>query len=441
LTCYYGDIHGHTGYSDGYGLPAEYFARAMDEQKLDFAAISDHAEIMLNFEEAFPKESPDTPSLWESTIEALEAAYAPGQFVTLAGFEWTSKTYGHRNVYFRDVVHLPQSPLSSNVFLSPEDLWQELDRQACQAFTIPHHPGRLTHRVDWSFSHERERLVEIYSKWGNSESLSSDYESFIFYLVIPFLKIFMINRFVSGALLNGHKLGIIAASDTHQGLAGSVQRNEPRGNSLKEIHGVQNDSELLNKLKELGVTFEEYLDLIARGFTWDHRRPIGAGGGLCAVWADNLVREEIWDAMWDRTTFGTSGIRPEVQFVLRDSNDHEHFTLMGGEIAVTGKPELLVNVKADDSSHISRVQLTRRGIPLADEPFMEKQVSFKVMDVGHTPQQSSVFYALKIEFVQDSEHNFDNDQVLIFEDGKFQFDGSQLAERVWVSPIWINQEA
>jgi hypothetical protein len=257
----------------------------------------------------------------------------------------------------------------------------------------------------------------------------------------PWRKLLVLNRFVDRALLKGHKLGIIAASDTHQGLAGSMQRNDPRGISMMQILRAQGDIQLLIKLKLLGVTFEQFKNLIAHGYTWDHREPAGANGGLCAVWADNLVREQIWDAMWERTTFGTSGIRPEVQFVLRDSDDPGHFTLMGGEIAITGKPELLVNIVADESSQISRVQLARRGTALVDEHVMEKQVSFKVVDEGYTPQLSSVFYTLKIEFVQDSDLNFENDEVLIFEDGKLQLDGPQLAERVWVSPIWVNGEA
>ncbi len=78
LSLYWGDIHGHTGFSDGYGLPGKYLERARHEQRLDFAAISDYAEIMLNFEEAFPRTFAKTPSFWERSIEVLEKAYVPG---------------------------------------------------------------------------------------------------------------------------------------------------------------------------------------------------------------------------------------------------------------------------------------------------------------------------------------------------------------------------
>jgi len=440
LSLYWGDIHGHTGFSDGYGLPGEYFRRAMNQQKLDFAAISDHAEAMLLFEKAFPRRFSNTPSLWEKSIDALQNAYIPGQFVTIPAFEWTSVTYGHRNVYFRDVDHLPENPLSSFDCFSPDDLWQALDQGGYEAFTVPHHPAWILSPMDWSFFNERERLVEIYSKHGSSESFLSDYEPFAEFLKFPLKKLLVINRFVAGALLQGHKLGIISSTDTHQGLAGSMKRNFPRGISLKMILQADDDAELLEKLQEKGLTLEQFEELLGLGFTWDYREPPGGNGGLCAVWAPDLVREEIWDAMWNRTTYGTSGIKPRVQFVLRDSDNPEQFTLMGGEIAIGGKPELLVNIVTDSTSSISRILLSRRGKVLLDQPVTGEQVSFKLVDEEYGQEQSSVFYTLKIEFLQERDRNSENDWVLLFDGDRYRFGGPQLDERTWVSPIWINGE-
>src|ERR671937_808136 len=44
LRLFYGDLHNHTGYSDGMGRP-EQALRQMRERGLHFAAITDHGEF------------------------------------------------------------------------------------------------------------------------------------------------------------------------------------------------------------------------------------------------------------------------------------------------------------------------------------------------------------------------------------------------------------
>src|SRR4029453_19028862 len=44
LRLFYGDLHTHTGYSDGMGRPADAL-RQMRERGLHFAAITDHGEF------------------------------------------------------------------------------------------------------------------------------------------------------------------------------------------------------------------------------------------------------------------------------------------------------------------------------------------------------------------------------------------------------------
>jgi hypothetical protein len=346
--------------------------------------------------------------------------------------------YGHRNVYFRDVDHLPESPPNGFYSPSPDDLWQLLDQGGYAAFTVPHHPAWINAPLDWSFFNERDRLVEIYSKHGDSESIFSNYELLSDFLINPWRKLLVRGRFVFDALLQGHKLGIIAGTDTHQGLAGSKKRDWPRGISLKLLFGVQGDLELLIKLQEQGLTLEQFYTLIGSGYNWDFREPVGGNGGVCAVWASDLMREEIWDALWDRTVYGTSGIRPKVQFVLRDSDDPGSFALMGGEIAIAGKPEILVNIVADASSTISHILLVRGEKVLIAQSVNSKQESFKLVDEEYDPRQSSVFYTLKIDFLQPPELNYEDDRILIYRGGDFQDGGPQLDEKTWVSPIWVN---
>lgn len=438
LSLYWGELHGHSGFSDGYGLPEEYFLRAKDKKQLDFCALSDHAEWMVTFQESFPRQNPGSATLWERSINILDNACRPGEFVTLPSFEWTSDKYGHRNVYFRDTGHLPENPMSCIVFVTPDDLWAELDKGGYAALTIPHHPARDTAALDWSLSHARERLVEIYSKWGNAESYYSDYEPYARFLKLPETKLSAINHFCAGAFRRGHRLGIVAGTDTHQGLPGATMRNKPRGESLKEKFGVKGDRPLLERLIETGLTLDQFVALQGLGYTWDHREPTGAGGGVSALWASHLTRETVWDALWDRTTYGTSGIRPRIQFVLRDAARAECFSHMGGELLTEGKPEILVNIVSDSANLISKIWVSRNGIPLVILSGSRTKARLKFVDKDFQEGEEASFYTLKVAFQQAEENNVDRDRVLLFDGQEFNFGGPQLREMAWISPIWVN---
>jgi hypothetical protein len=82
---YYGDLHSHTSYSDGVGVPRYAFAFARDSAGIDVLAITDHGELL------------DT-SEWNDTKTQADSATVPGIFVGIAGFEWTDWNYGHVNV-------------------------------------------------------------------------------------------------------------------------------------------------------------------------------------------------------------------------------------------------------------------------------------------------------------------------------------------------------
>ncbi|MGC8872873.1 MAG: Ig-like domain-containing protein [Chloroflexia bacterium] len=83
--CYHGDLHNHTSYSDGSGTPAEALAVGR-ANGLDFMALTDHSYALDDVE-------------WEATLEAVNAATVPGEFVALRGAEWTQGSQGHINVY------------------------------------------------------------------------------------------------------------------------------------------------------------------------------------------------------------------------------------------------------------------------------------------------------------------------------------------------------
>ena len=74
LRAFHGQLHAHTGFSDGELEPADAFEGAR-RWGLDFFAVTDHLEQL-------------TADEWRRGREAADAAGAPGTFVALYGFEW-----------------------------------------------------------------------------------------------------------------------------------------------------------------------------------------------------------------------------------------------------------------------------------------------------------------------------------------------------------------
>src|SRR3954464_12828752 len=86
------DLHNHTLLSDGAGRPEEAFA-SMRAAGLDVAALTDHTH-----RETVSSRTVDAAK-WAQLGELADAADRPGEFVAVRGFEWTSPTLGHMNVW------------------------------------------------------------------------------------------------------------------------------------------------------------------------------------------------------------------------------------------------------------------------------------------------------------------------------------------------------
>lgn len=91
LRLFYGDLHNHTGYSDGIGRPEDAL-RQMRARGLHFAAITDHGEL-LDRDTALRD-----PHKW-SAIARQVAALTGDDFLAMRGFEWSSPRQGHSNVW------------------------------------------------------------------------------------------------------------------------------------------------------------------------------------------------------------------------------------------------------------------------------------------------------------------------------------------------------
>ncbi len=193
---FFGDPHMHSVLSDGKtGLPDQLLALARDHLGLDFAVVSDHAEMGILQASEFA-ELQLTAKLFDE----------PGRFVSLTGWEWTAGSrYGHRVVLQEDEGGPPLSwarPDGDSI----EALYAHLRQHG--GIVSPHHTGNATWgRWNPEAAHDEqlEPNFEIASWHGRFEFYGNPREG---------------RRQVPGhqyqdALRRGRHVGVMAASDTH----------------------------------------------------------------------------------------------------------------------------------------------------------------------------------------------------------------------------------
>lgn len=174
---YWGDTHGHSGYSEGIGTVDQFMRFARDDARLDFVTHSEH-DSWLDAGE------------WE-LIRSTSAEYdEPGKFVPFLGWEWTRHTRfgGHHNVLFREIEN--QTPVSGLQFPVLSSLYAELHERYDPAdiVVIPHahNPGDFRQSDP-----QLEPVIEIMSTHGSFQWFMKEY------------------------LSHGHEVGVVAASDDH----------------------------------------------------------------------------------------------------------------------------------------------------------------------------------------------------------------------------------
>jgi hypothetical protein len=254
---------------------------------LDFYALTDHSSSSGEYTRGLG------PHVWTEYNSVTDKHYDPRRFVTLHAYEASfGAPYGHHNVYFRG---------SPGPLIAPEnksglpDLWKAL--AAGQALTVPHHTGKFPVGVRWDVDNpELRRNFEIYSAHGLSEAFDPEHP-----LAFEQSDFTGPSRSANGphfaqdAWIHGLLLSTIAASDDHR-----AQPGKPH---------------------------------------W----------GLTAVRAPSLTREDIFDALHDRRTYGTTGARILLDFSIDGA-------AMGRSVAASA-PRL--EVAAHGTAIIEEVQVLR----------------------------------------------------------------------------------
>jgi Protein of unknown function (DUF3604) len=305
-------------------------------------------ELTAEFAEAKPSVSHDvlvelSRTTWERSLAAIERNNMPGVFSALIGFEWTQSVKGnnlHRNVVFRDGADRVRGTLPFSEFDStdPVALWRYLadyeKKSGGRVLTIAHNPnlsgglmfapvtetGKPFDREYAELRSHFEPLVEVTQSKGDSETTPqlstddqfADFERWnkanIFGLIattpdmLPYnyvrsaLKLGLAHETKIG--INPFKLGFIGASDEHTSLPTT------RAENYFGVGGI--DEPKPDRWKEPFLRSEVSSKLNV--YMWEM-----LPGGLTGVWARENTREGIWDALYRREVYATTGTRPSIR--------------------------------------------------------------------------------------------------------------------------------
>jgi len=339
---YFGDPHVHTQLHRDWEINepddldlAYEFAR--DVTALDFVAITDHGSWMTDDE-------------WQLNTEKAAQYDEPGRFVTFVAYEWEGtslypamvgcprdqKQYGHRNVYFSG----DSGPLiRSRDGCAPSDQrWERLETAMQEGLL-----GRAL-----TIPHHPSVWPDVQMNWDYFDPQydrlveivqfrgSSEYE--------PGEKGQPDPASVQAALARGYVLGFVGGSDNHLGQAGVLQ-------------------------------------------------------GLSAILAPELTRDALFEALYERHTYATTGARMLIDF---RGDGHP----MGSQYQADAMPLLVGRVVGTAS--ISRLDIVKDNVDVHSLTDVGQDVMFGWEDLEFG---GSAFYYLRVT----------------------QGDG----EMAWTSPIWV----
>lgn len=292
---------------------------------------------------------------------ALFARYhQPHRFVTMPAHEYGLRS-GHKNVYtLEDDVALEG-------FSTWSGLWEQLRGRSAMA--IAHHPNTHSetdpyaawgaHNLD-TINPEFERVIEICQNRGSFEKEQIGEDNVYFG---------GFGSSVQSALARGMRLGFVGGTDNHRGLPGSGRSHQS------------------------GLDFNEYVT-----------------GGLTGVIAAELTREAVFEAIWQRRCYATTGSRILLDFSL---NNH----VMGSEVVATDERRTM-RVKVAGTTDIARAVIVRNGADVHLVPGDGRLLEFEWSDgtplAEATTAAGWVYYYVRV----------------------VQADGHM----AWSSPVWVDAQ-
>ena len=339
MNLFWGDIHGHTRLSDGLKTPEEYLEFAREEAVLDFTAIADHSQYISDED-------------WDDIQRATAQYNRPGEMVTLLGYEYSlnarKEHYGDKCIYYPgdEGPLLRATDIDRSEYAEMADHAPTWKEQGAMMILHQH-----AHGSGSFYDPELVRLAEVYSIWGASESLDASRP------LMPARDRVYDGHLAADLLAKGWRLGFMAASDDHAGRPGKTDWLRVR-----------------------------------RAYP----------GGLTAVFAPELTREAIWDALWNRRCYATTGTRIALEFEV---NGAPMGSILTGE-----HPEPAIEVAVTGTEAVTFVEVLRGREVIHEYTGNGPSVGFTITDPE--PPEGDTYYYVRVT----------------------QAD----AEMAWSSPIWID---
>ena len=356
---YWGDTHIHTReFSDGMGTGADAFHYAKNVVLHDFAALGDHLNQRSNtFMEGRKDISfPYNKNIWKSLID-LCAEWTDKKFSTIPAYEWSGRNY---YVTTATKTKSPYESISDKVMLFPlesardvplvdysskegcfqHQLYEALKDEECAI--ISHTPLSFVMGTSWTeVDNEMEKIVEIYSSHGSSESTNGNYRP-------------LVNNKKNGsviwALNNGFRLGFIGGGDDHYSHPGCPVRQY--------------------KMKNL-VPILRY-------------KP-----GIAAIFSDKLDSKNLIQSLNQRKCYATTGERMWLKIKIDSA-------LMGQNIKVHKSPVIIVTVCG--TSKLESVELLKNGNVVAIRVPSNDRIKFAFEDTDLKKGDTAYFYARATQF-------------------------------------------
>ncbi len=267
---------------------------------------------------------------WQVIRDAAEGAYDRTDactFTSLVGYEWSGGPGGnmtHRNVIFAD-ERAPDLPVSYIDEQKPEGLWRALEsactNTGCRFLTIPHNSNLsngLLFRSETGTPEEARRwremepLIEIIQHKGDSECRAGQADEYCSFEKLPF------SRMEEQPFPTNWREPEVGLAFAREILGDGLVREAKVGVNPFRLGMIGSTD---THLAAAGLTDERgYPGHGAGGDTSAVEIPVVPDsvhfnpGGLAVVWAEQNSRESIWQAMRRREVYATSGPRIVVRF-------------------------------------------------------------------------------------------------------------------------------